>query len=157
MLKQISSMQTFIFKVIFPCVWIGGFGLGTFVVWFGEVHTRHGEQAPEDMRLPFLFAWIAGSTFILWIALRLKRVSVDSTNIYVSNYLKEISTPLTNISGVTENRWINIHPVTIHLRKPTAFGREITFMPTIRFFALWSSHPIVAELRRLGKARVGGT
>lgn len=44
---------------------------------------------------------------------------------------------------------MNLHPVTVHLSAPSAFGTRIRFMPkTWRF---WSSHPIVAELTELVK------
>jgi len=52
---------------------------------------------------------------------------------------------VSQIERVSEVRWINIHPVTIHLRQPSEFGDKITFMPTVRFFG-WSSHPVVEEL-----------
>jgi len=90
-----------------------------------------------------------GTAFILWGGAGLKRVRLDSTSLYVSNYMKEITVPLNMIADVTENRWINIHPVTVHFRVNTEFGQKITFMPTVRFFSIWSSHPIVAELKHL--------
>jgi hypothetical protein len=148
MSQQISSMQTFIMKVIFPVVWITAFGFGTLMLWLDAMHDKVGAPPPDEMKWQFLLIWIIGTTFISWLSLPLKQVRVDSTNLYISNYLKEVSTPLKNISDVTENRWINIHPVTIHFRNPTEFGHKITFMPTVRFFALWSSHPIVEELKR---------
>lgn len=49
------------------------------------------------------------------------------------------------MATVTENLWIDIHPVTVHFRTPTEFGRTITFMP--RMLVLWMSHPVVQELR----------
>jgi hypothetical protein len=74
---------------------------------------------------------------------------VDATSLYLSNYLREITVPLNMIAEVTEDRWINIHPVTVHFRITTEFGQKITFIPTTRFFGLGSSHPVVAELKQL--------
>lgn len=85
-------------------------------------------------------------TFSLLIGGTLKRVRIDQEFLYVSNYRREIALPLSSIDAVTENRWINLHPVTIHLRVPTAFGQKITFMPKGLVFG-WSSHPVVEELR----------
>ena len=78
-------------------------------------------------------------------------MSVADGFLYVSNYMKEITVPLTEIYDVTENIWINIHPVTIHLKSPSEFGDKIRFMPKTRFFAWFSSHPIVNELKELAK------
>ena len=93
--------------------------------------------------------WIVGTLVILWSYAGLKRVRMDSTHLYVSNYFREISIPFNMIADVTENRWLNYHPVTIHFHTPNEFGQKITFMPTTRFFSFWSSHPIVAGLKRL--------
>lgn len=136
-------------KVLFPVLWISGFGFGTLSLWLGIVHEKNGALPPAEMKWQFLGAWIVGTVFILWCCSRLKRVRVDPKTLYISNYLREIAIPVTMITDVTENRWINIHPVTVHFRNPTEFGQKITFMPTVRFFGLWSSHPVVAELKRL--------
>lgn len=100
-----------------------------------------------------LWVLVVGSAFIYWSCIRLKEVSVDDDFLYVSNYLKEISIPLSNIYDVTENVWINIHPVTIHLSSPSEFGDKIIFMPKTRFFALFSSHPVVKELKVLARSK----
>ena len=81
----------------------------------------------------------------------LKEVSADEHSLYISNYINEISIPLDDIDNVTENTWLNIHPVTIHLKHPSRFGSEITFMPKIKFSAFGEEHPVVHELRRAAK------
>jgi hypothetical protein len=55
---------------------------------------------------------------------------------------------------VAENRWINIHPVTIYFRSETIFGRQIVFMPTRRLFGIGQPHPVVGELRALAHLSV---
>ena len=155
-LKTVSSAQTFVMKVVFPIFWISVFGLGTLLLWLGTMHGPNGEPPPDAMRWVFLGAWVLGSAFILWICAGLKRVRVDATRIYVSNYLREEPIALNLIKAVTEIRWINIHPVTVHFRTVTAFGERITFMPKIRVFGLFTAHPVVAELRRLAGLAGGG-
>src|SRR5262249_31841465 len=81
-----------------------------------------------------------------WGCAGLKKVRLDHGSFYVSNYLREIAIPVGMIERVTENRWINIHPITIHFRCGTEFGDRITFMPKLRLFGSGSSHPVVAEL-----------
>ena len=136
--------MTFFTKVIFPVVWIGGFGLGTLALW-----SSHGAQQPKYQ---FLVFWVAGTAFILWACAGLKRVRIDDRFLYISNYQNEISVPFDMIADVTEIRWISNHPVTIHFRSPTEFGTTITFMPKARFtFSSWTSHPVVAELKKLAR------
>jgi hypothetical protein len=140
-------------KFIFPAIWITGFGIGTIMMWGSEL----GSNSPDldESRWVFLFAWLAGSAFIYFTCCGLKRVQIDTHNLYVSNYFRELKIPFGKISEVTENRWINIHPVPIRFKADMGFGEAITFMPTSRMFGFWSAHPVVAELRRL--AHVAGT
>lgn len=147
--KTLSSSQTFVMKIVFPVLWISFFGLGTLSAWRGTMQMRGGGRPSPETKWVFLGSWIVGTTFILWSVTGLKRVCVDSKNLYVSNYRREIVIPLTMVGDVTENRWININPVTIHFRNNTEFGEKITFMPTSRFFGGWSPHPVVAELEQL--------
>jgi hypothetical protein len=144
--RTLSSAQTFMMKVILPVFWIGVFGAGMLILWLGAMQRSAGAGASSGMRWPVLMMWIAGTAFIVWSCARLKRVRIDREFLYVSNYRREIVVPLSAIEAVTENRWINIHPVTVRFRVPTEFGQSITFMPTARFWG-WSSHPVVQELR----------
>ena len=142
--KVISSFLTSIYKFIFPTVWIGGFGLGTLMLFASK----------EEQRFQFLIAWIAGSLFAYWGLVRLKWVAFDGENIYISNFIKMISVPLADIEKVTENVLINIHPVYITFNHETEFGRKIVFMPKFYLgIAFFLSHPVVEELRGLAEER----
>jgi hypothetical protein len=146
--RTLSSAQTFWMKFVFPTIWISMFGLATLALFLGALRGPDNSPPPEDMKWGFLAAWVGGTAFIYWASARLKKVRIADSALYVSNYLKEVRIPLDAVADVTENRWINIHPVTIHLRTTTDFGDRITFMPKIRIFG-WRSHPVVAELRGL--------
>ena len=135
-------------KFVLPGVWIPFFGAPTIGMF---VLTDEGLESPSAWIL--LLVWIAGSAFFLWDSFRLKAVSVDENLLYVSNYLKEIAIPLSHIYDVTENVWLNTHPVTIHLKSPSEFGGRIVFMPKTRFL-FFSSHPVVKELKQLAKSGV---
>ena len=133
-------------KVIFPAIWITGFGFGTFALLLGQFHDNSG--APTDgMKWIFGSMWLLGSAFIYWACIRLKRVRMDDEFLYISNYHKEIQIALRDVSGVSENRFVNIHPITVEFSRCTKFGDRIVFMPTTRWWGGWKSHPIVAELR----------
>jgi hypothetical protein len=147
--RPFSSGQTFWMKFVFPVFWISIFGLGTVGLFVGVFHDRDGGGAPEWMKWQFLAIWLLGSVFLCWSCGRLKKVRADSSAIYVSNYLTELRIPFNEIKDVTENRWIYMHPVTIHLRNASSFGSRVIFMPPVRYFSLWKSSPVVAELRQL--------
>jgi hypothetical protein len=142
--RPLSSTQTLIAKWLFPALWISGFGIGTVLMWLHCAITVI--NAP---RLQFLIVWLFGTMLLILGPSRLKRVHVDATNIYVSNYFREAAVPLANICGVTQNRLLNWHPIRVHFREPTAFGTSIVFMPRFRWSSLWGSDPVVAELMKL--------
>jgi hypothetical protein len=56
-------------------------------------------------------------------------------------------------ADVSQNRWINLRPITLTLKRQTPFGRAVTFMPR-RSFRLFSEDEIVTRLRRLANIGV---
>ena len=142
MVTRLSSLQTFFCKFIFPLIWIGS-------TVFGMM--KPTKVADPASWLAGFLVWLAIGGFIYWTCVRLKKVSIDEQYLYVSNYLREIAIPFSDIGEVTENRWLNSHPVTIHFKVPTEFGDNIVFMPTFRFLPLLSPHPAVEQLKRLTK------
>ncbi len=138
----LSSRLTFFTKTIFPACWIVGFGAVTAFFW-----TIRG--FPVETGWLFLAAWVAGTLSFWWWCIPVKKVSVSGGDLTISNFRREIVVPLNFVERVTENRWVNVHPVTIHFRGDTGFGRKISFMPKSRLMFFWSSHPVVGELRRM--------
>jgi hypothetical protein len=115
-MKDVSSAWTFWMKIVFPVIWISGFGLAALLFWLGVMHDGNNVLPPPQMKFVFSGLWIVGATLILWSCAGLKRVRIDERQLYASNYLQEISLPFSAIIDVTQNRWINIRPVTVHLR-----------------------------------------
>lgn len=140
MRRTLSTEQTVLYKIVLPIFW------ALLVIVSNEMDFARGPD-----RVFFLFAWVVGSAFIYWGGIRLKIVSVDNEFLYVSNYLKEIAIPLSNIKDVTQNVF-NSQNVTIHLTAPCEFGKKIVFLPPPRFFSFFSQHPVVDELLRLARA-----
>lgn len=132
----LSSRLTFTTKVVVPVLWISVFGIVTGVLWFCS-------GVPLDTKWLFLVVWGIGALSFWWICIPLKKVRVIDDSLYFSNYRKEIVVPLVFVDRVTENRWVNVHPVTIYFRRDTEFGSKIMFMP------FWRSHPVVGEIGHL--------
>lgn len=143
--RFLSSKLTIVFKFVFPSAFVAGTGM-SLGSWFG-ILPRSGTDSQS------LAAFIVGSVLTLrWLA-DLKRVRLKGDTLYISNYINEIAIPIRMISQVTENPWVNIHPVTIHFRQTTEFGEKISFMPEARIFSLFSSHPVVEELRKMANGK----
>lgn len=114
-------------------------GMGVLGLFLGEFSGRDNSPPPAELKWFILMIWIVVTAFLYWSCVRLKKVRVDASAIYVSNYLKEIRIPFEAIAEVSENRWLNIHPVTIYVRSRSPFGDQVVFMPKMRFFC-WTSH-----------------
>jgi hypothetical protein len=132
-----------VFKVFLPLVWIGGFGIGTLLMWV--VPAEHPEDVPV---LEFTVAWIVGSVLLIWLARRLKAVWLDGEWLWVSNLRRRVPISLHDVELVEEVRWLNIHPIILYLRRKTELGDRIAFIPSSLGMP-FASHPLVKELRRL--------
>lgn len=145
--RTLSSILTLPVKFLLPTMWIAQFGLRTLMSWLddGLASPLHG--IPGQIWL-MLLAWLVISGVLLSTIGRLKRVRLDQDLLRVSNYFREISIPLTDVTAVTESAWIHHHPVTIHVRHATEFGTKLTFMPTPQLFMIPRSHPVVDDLLR---------
>jgi hypothetical protein len=150
-MKAISSRATGFYK-IFPFVWSLGFGQGVIGLFFGAYRDSGGNNPPDLMKWLFLGIWVAVSIVAYCLFASLKVVRVGDDTLRISNFFSEESIPTSEIGNITENCWINIHPVTIHLKRPTKFGNKIRFMPKMRFFNI-GSHPVVGELRAVAGFR----
>jgi hypothetical protein len=152
MKRQLSSKGTFFAKVVMPCaaiVILSGVILGIFFGMSGE------KSLPLSLRFMFLALPVVAATILYWTVMKYMAVSIADNFLYVSNYMKEISIPLSNVEDVTEIVWLRGHPVTIHLKTGSEFGKKITFMPQTRGFNFFSSHPVVAELKELARINNG--
>jgi hypothetical protein len=146
--RTLSSAQTVLMKWVFPALWIGGFGIGTCLLWFDALRGGNGVPPPEWMKWQFLAIWLVGTVFIVWFCGRLKRLQVDDETLYVSNYWSEVCIPFTEVDHFTESHWTRPPTVTIHLRNLSPYGERIVFIPKARWFPR-GPHPVVSELQAL--------
>ncbi len=98
--RTLSSASTFWMKFVFPPVWILSFGIVAILLSFGGLNDRSNAMPSSQMKFAFLGAWILGTTLILWTSAGLKRVRIDDRQLYVSNYIREISVPFSHFFPV---------------------------------------------------------
>ncbi len=111
------------------------------------------DNSPLWLKVLFVGIGIGATAIFYFTVMKFMVVSVDDDFLYVSNYSKEISIPLSNIEKVTEIVWIRGHPVTIHLKTASDFGSKIVFTPKSYGFRLFSANPLVAEINELAKIK----
>jgi hypothetical protein len=147
MRADISSRTTFFYKFIFPALWIPMIGVAAVVA---VRQARASIASDKSSAIAFAVAWVVGSALLLRLTIPLMRVQLREGKLYASNYRREIEIPPGEIARISQNVWINVRPITLHLRGETPFGTRIRFLPPSRvIFAFWKEDPIVDQLRRL--------
>jgi hypothetical protein len=147
MAEKLSSCWTFIYKIVFPVIWISAFGIGTLMLWLGEFDQP---QSPSmEVKWGFLFTWLAGSSLILWLALHLKTVALKGDTLLIKNYSREDTVTLSSINRISETRFINPKTIKLNLYSPCVFGEKVVFIPKFKFYNPFDQHPIVKLLKEL--------
>ena len=150
MRDTLSSRATFVMKFVFPAIWIVGFGASTVAMLRGA-----RGSSPHAMAGAWILTalWLACSAVLLWFCAPLKRVRLRNGCLLVSNFRSEIEIAPGDIERVTQNKWVNFRPITIHLRAPGVFGRKISFIPPSHVIvAFWRADRLVEQLERFAHA-----
>lgn len=86
--------------------------------------------------------WV-GSALYFYLARSLKKVYLYGDNLLVSNYRREHTIHLSQISRVSGPDWTTLRRITLHLHHPSPFGNKIIFAGR-----LFSAGRIARDLRR---------
>ena len=150
--RTLSSAWTLFYKLL-PLTLTGAFAIG-----FRKVLEARGAYsgtpsfAPRADLILLGVVMVAGvvASVVYCVPLKRVRVSDDGESLLVSNYLREWEIPVGLITAVTQNRWLKLRPITIHLRIDPGCGTRVVFMPPLRLnFLFWREDPEVNELRAL--------
>lgn len=128
---QLSSPGLVLIKVIFPTLWITGFGLGTMAMW---LIPNVQKPAPLSLKIYFVIAWILGILLLYFTCIRLKSVELDEADraVHIGNLRVTVRVPIALVDPLQVNSWGGRPPVlTLRLREPGRFGRSIPFVPNI--------------------------
>lgn len=138
-MTRISSKMTFFHKRIFPLIWFGA--LAVFVVAVvvgmskGGLHDKHGNPIPAFIAFLMPFVMFAvGLVVMNRLIFPLADEVYDSVDFLVIRKGDiEEKIAFANIRNVSYQNMINPPRVTLSLREDTRLGREISFIPTLRF------------------------
>ena len=151
-MKRIAS-SPFFFKWIFPVIWFG------FLAFFA-ISSLLGHSSDNTLALPFFIVLIAMGVFGYLLLKKLVFDLADEVS-DAGDYLVvrfgnvEDRIALANIINVSYSIMINPPRVTLTLRQPSRFGKEVSFSPPVSWVP-FSKSPIIAELiERIDAARMG--
>jgi hypothetical protein len=151
--KRISSGNTFFYKRLFPVMWIG------IVVLFVAITITGSRGRPSPPAVVFVMpVLLLGIGYFVMRRLVLDladEVYDEGDALRVRFGSDEERIPLANIINVSYAGFTNPQRVTLTLRTPGRFGREVTFSPPRTFLSpLLRRNPLVDELiERVDAAR----
>lgn len=153
-MRQLSSDLTWLMKYGFSSIWIGGFGLGTMMMFVNPEAFTNPVEEIESTKWFFLMGLAAGASMLYFLMIRLKKVSIDGDEFVVSNFRDEIRIHISDVYKVTGSLFCQPELVWLHLNKRSEFGEKIQFMAPNRMFSMGlTRHPLVAELNEMLESR----
>lgn len=150
-MQRISSQSTFFFKRIFPVIWFGFLA----VLVIGALSSRtSGEDLPLPVFIVPVFMAITGYFVMKKLVFDLADEVSDAGDCLVVRFRNEEERiPLSDIANISYSYWSSPARVTLTLRTPCRFGKEVSFSPPQSFWPFAQS-PIVSELiERVDEAR----
>jgi hypothetical protein len=157
-MRTLSSPLTFIVKVLAPAL-TTALVVGTVLAasFAGEAWWRAADLPRDPVSWAAFVAWSAFCiACMLWFGLPLKWVRLDDGALQISNYLRQIRVPLSDLAAVSEKRLVRFagpYRIVLEFRRPTDFGHSIAFLPKALWRTartpseLWGPHPDAEGLR----------
>jgi len=143
--EPLTGRTTAYFGKVFPLVWTAAVGGLTAAVWLDLIEG----PAPPVIKWSLLGIWVTVSVVIHRYFGGLKHVWRRGDELIVGDPQRGLHVHLSDVKEIKESRFQQIKTVTIRLRRPTALGRSISFVPKGAgpfFFPLMPS-AIAASLR----------
>ena len=150
-MQRISSQMTFFSKTVFPLVWFGFLAFFVVLILF----TKNDQGGPPLFALvvPAFMAVIGFFVMkkMVWDLADEVMDAGDSLVVRFGSEQENIS--LSNIINVSYSYMMNPARVTLTLRTPGRFGKEVSFSPP-QSFVPFARSPVVANLiERVDAAR----
>jgi hypothetical protein len=151
--KRISSRNTFFVKRIFPIIWVGMLALFVAIAFLSA---RNGSSPPVIVFIVPLLVFAIGYFVMRRLVLDLADEVYDEGDaLRVRFGSDEDRIALANVINISYAGMTNPQRITLMLRTPGRFGREVTFSPPQTIFSpLFRTNPLVNELiERVDAAR----
>ncbi|MGA9855347.1 MAG: hypothetical protein WBR29_08745 [Gammaproteobacteria bacterium] len=131
-------------KRMFPAIW---FGIIIVITTVAAIAMRASHQfQPAVFIVPLLLVVIGYFIMKILVFDIVDEVWDGGSELLVKNHGEEAHIPLANIINVNFVWFTNPNRITLTLRQPCRFGKEITFCPKGIYFFPFSRNPIANQL-----------
>ena len=142
--RRISSRQTFFVKRVFPVLW---FGIVVVSLAAGLAAVRAGKAVPAPAFIVPLLLFVVGYAVMRRLVHDLADEVFDEGDaLRVRFGSDEERIALADIINVGYTQFVNPPRITLTLRQPGRFGREVSFSPPQSFFAPFVRNRLASEL-----------
>ncbi len=142
--RRISSRQTFFVKRVFPVLW---FGMVVLSLAAGLAGARAGKAVPAPVFIVPLVLFVVGYAVMRRLVHDLADEVFDEGDaLRVRFGSDEERIALADIINVGYTQFVNPPRITLTLRQPGRFGREVSFSPPQSFFAPFVRNRLASEL-----------
>ena len=144
---RLSSNLTLFFKVFIPTFWIIFFGSLSIaiVVADGMSIFPVDEGTQKGIVLGFFLLFFI---LIFFTVIPLKRIEIDTENLFVTNYFKSFKYPISDIENVSIKNWGIFKTLHFHFKGKTSFGKRIfCLMKYTTFKQFLSNNPGLLPFR----------
>ena len=150
-MQRISSRGTFFYKRVFPVFWFGFLALFFMAPLLAK---KSAGSPPFVVFVVPVFMAVFGYFFMKKLIFDLADEVVDEGDALIVRFGSEQERiPLSEIINVSYSYMQNPNRVTLTLRTPCQFGKEVSFSPPARFLPFAKS-PVIADLiERVDAAR----
>jgi hypothetical protein len=142
--RRISSRQTFFLKRVFPVLW---FAMVLLALAAGLAGAHAGKAVPPPVFIVPLLLFVIGFVVMRKLVLDLAdEVFDEGEALRVRFGSEEERIALTDIINVGYTQFVNPPRITLTLRQPGRFGREVSFSPPQSFFAPFVRNKLASDL-----------
>ena len=154
-MEELTSGSTFFSKRVFPTLWFGFLGF-FFVEHAWQVANGTGQWSWSAVTGLAALGLVGLGVMSAWVFDLADHVYDAGDHLIVQRGKREARITFSEIASVRETYLINPPRITLRLREPCVFGREVVFSP--RFPMPWSpfrNGPIAKDLIERAKAAQG--
>lgn len=152
-MRRLSSRSTWFHKRIFPLIWFGMLLIPVYIALCVPA-AQHG-PGPAFLLVPLVMGLVGWFVFRRVLGDLVDEVWDGGDHLLVKNRGQQEDIALDNVMNVSVSTMVNPPRITLRLRKPGRFGRDIAFTPPARFGLIATSHPLGDELiERVDAARL---
>lgn len=130
-MKQLSSNRTLIFKTFIPIFWLVFFGAFTVSTFFMK-ESYIGQISIEFFRILTIVFYLAGSATLALTTMRLKRIELGESEIFVSNYIKSYKYRLDDLEKIRIQNYGLFKSMKVIFKGQTSFGTKISAITSER-------------------------